>query len=181
MEAPNLAASDHFDADEPRLAALLRSIAPVSLAIVNDPQRYLRPASLAEALELRRTHPGAVIVNGATDVGLRITIGHEILEEILDLSGVPELATLENTSEGLTIGPGVRLADLMDVTDRRFTAMHDMLRWFGSNQIRNSATLGGNLGTASPIGDSLPALIASRARIRAASMSGVRELPIDEF
>jgi xanthine dehydrogenase small subunit len=181
MDAPGIAATDSFDADESTIADRLRSIPPVSLAIVTQGQRYFRPATLAEALTLRRDHPDAVIVNGATDVGLRITIGHEILEEILDLSGVPELGRLEERSDGLVIGAGVRLADLMEVVNGRHDAMHEMLRWFGSNQIRNLATLGGNLGTASPIGDSLPALIASRARVQVAGLAGAREIPIDEF
>jgi xanthine dehydrogenase small subunit len=181
MEAPRIAASDHFDADETRLATLLRNLPCPSLAIETADQHYFRPATLAEALALRGRHPEAVIVNGATDVGLRITIGHEILSTILDLSGVAELGVLESAGDDLVIGAGVRLADLMDGVATRHTALQAMLRWFGSNQIRNLATLGGNLGTASPIGDSLPALIASRARVRVASSGGTREFAMSEF
>jgi len=181
MEAPRIAASDHFDADESRYATLLRDLPRPSLAIEISDQKYFRPATLAEALQLRKTHPEALIVNGATDVGLRITIGHEILSTILDLSGVAELGVLESAGDDLVIGAGVRLTDLMDGIATRHTALQGMLRWFGSNQIRNLATLGGNLGTASPIGDSLPALIASRARVRVASSGGARELAMSEF
>src|SRR4029079_10637498 len=79
------------------------------------------------------------------------------------------------------IGAGVPLEELLGRADVMHPALDDMLRWFGSGQIRYLATLGGNLGTASPIGDTLPVLVAGGARVRVAGVRGAREIPIDSF
>jgi xanthine dehydrogenase iron-sulfur cluster and FAD-binding subunit A len=81
----------------------------------------------------------------------------------------------------MTVGSGVVLSTIMINIEKHFPALYDMLSVFGSQQIRNLATLGGNLGTASPIGDMLPVFIAYNARVILQSISGKREVFLDEY
>ncbi len=172
---------DFLTALEPQTSSLLRSIPNESLHLKIHPQEYFRPATLQEALSLKREHPGAFVISGATDVALRVTKKHELLKEIIDLSAIEELKTVAETPSALSIGAGVPLNDAMPAIKKDFPALHDMLAVFGSQQIRNLATFGGNLGTASPIGDTLPVLMAYNAKVVLQSLEGRREVAFDEF
>lgn len=173
--------TDQFTRDEPATIDLLRSIRSESLHIKSASHQYFRPVTLDDALTLKGDHPDAVVIHGATDAALRVTKSHELLEKILDLGGVSELQFSADTESGLTLGAGLSLSDVLPVVSKDFPAMAAMLSVFGSQQIRNLATLGGNLGTASPIGDTLPVLMAYNARIALQSTSGEREASIHDF
>ncbi len=94
---------------------------------------------------------------------------------------VAELRTIESTSDEWRIGAAGTLTDIEDRLSGEFPALGDMLRVFGSRQIRNRATMGGNLVTASPIGDSAPLLLALDAKVVIASMNDERTVPLEEF
>ncbi len=172
---------DQFTKNEPEISKLLKSISSESVHILTDKQRYYRPATLPEALELAAEHPDAVIITGATDAALRVTKKHEFLEEVIDLSGVAELNFVDEANNSVTIGAGTSLTDVMPVVKDEFGALSAMLEVFGSQQIRNFATLSGNLGTASPIGDTLPVLITYGASVILESKRGKREIPVEQF
>ncbi len=172
---------DHFTAREEEIRALLAGIPEEGVSIELENQQYYRPATLAEALRLRKQHPEAIVVGGATDVALRVTKQHEHLGAILDLGGVKELQTHSRESDRLVIGAQVNLNEVQEAVEETHPALSHMLSVFGSRQIRNLATLGGNIGMASPIGDTLPVLMAYRARVVVASESGEREFPLEEF
>ncbi len=181
LEACAQPASDHFAVSEKDVCAKLVAIASEDLLVESPGQRYFRPASLSSALKYRNDHPDALIINGATDVALRVTKQHEILPSILDLSGIDELKFWTRTAHGLEIGAGATIQDILEVSADQFPALGHMLEVFGSRQIRNVATLGGNIGTASPIGDTLPVLMALHAEIQLRSIRATRRVPIDEF
>jgi xanthine dehydrogenase small subunit len=172
---------DLFTGEEPRVAGLLRSIRQESIRLTTDEQVYFRPASTGEAITLKHEHPDAILICGATDVALRVTKRHELLEEIIDLSGIEEMRSITDDGASMRIGAGACLSDVMAAVQEYFPALGDMLAVFGSRQIRNLATLGGNLGTASPIGDTLPVLLAYGARIVVEGINGRRELPLDGY
>jgi len=171
---------DEFTDDEHGVVDMLKSIPDGSLSLKTDRQEYFRPATLAEALSLKQQYPKATVICGATDVALRVTKKHELIPAIIDLSGIDELKTLSESEMGLKIGAGVTLSDLMSHLNG-LTALRDMLSVFGSQQIRNLATLGGNLGTASPIGDLLPVFMAYGARVILQSTSSSREIQMDQY
>ncbi|MBP1657854.1 MAG: FAD-binding molybdopterin dehydrogenase [Bacteroidetes bacterium] len=173
--------ADHFSGNEKEVCGKLSAITREDLLIQSDGQRYFRPVSLSSALSYRNDHPDALIINGATDVALRVTKQHEILPSILDLSGIDELKSWTRTARGLESGAGTTIQDLLEASAEQFPALAQMLQVFGSRQIRNVATLGGNIGTASPIGDTLPVLMALRAEIHLRSIRATRSVPIDEF
>ena len=173
--------SDQFTAEEPRLAELLRSISKESVSILTPQQRYYLPAGVPEALAILRKNPDAVILSGATDIALRVTKRYELIADVIDLSQIASLKTVNNRNDVLEIGAGVVLQDVLSLVKDRFPALYDMLNVFGSKQIRNLATLGGNLGTASPISDTLPVLMAYKAKVVLESVDGKREIPLDEY
>lgn len=172
---------DHFSEDESNVAELLRSIPQESLTIKTDRQQYFQPRTLKEALVLKHQLSDAFVLCGATDIALRVTKRHELLREVIDLSAVEELKGIKHEAGFFTMGAGVPLSDVMPAVKQDFPALHEMLSVFGSQQIRNLATLGGNLGTASPVGDTLPVLMAYNARVILQSVDGTRELSLDDF
>ncbi len=163
------------------MVALLHTVEEKSLHIKTERQQYFRPTALSEALALRQLNPKATVICGATDVALRVTKKHELIGSIIDLSAIFELKTVSEDVVALKIGAGASLSELMPALTEGFGALHDMLSVFGSQQIRNLATLGGNIATASPIGDTLPVLLAYGARIILQNVNGTREVPMEGF
>ncbi|TSA18585.1 xanthine dehydrogenase small subunit, partial [bacterium] len=172
---------DHFTADEARIVGLLESISREGISISTQQQRYDQPATVDECLALMEKHPDAIVINGATDVALRVTKQFEVLPHVIDCSRINELQAVSSDSDALTIGAGVRLREVMRIVRDDFPAFHDMLTVFAASQIRNVATLGGNIGTASPIGDTLPVLMAYGAEIVLRSSRGLRTVKADSF
>jgi xanthine dehydrogenase small subunit len=144
-------------------------------------QRFFIPGSLAELFELMDAHPELRLVVGATDLGLDVTKKGERLPALASLQAIEPLRRLEHADGQWSIGATVCLADLEDATDRALPPVARMLRFFGSRQIKNSATVGGNLCNASPIGDLAPVLLALDATFVVAGRAGERRVPVDEF
>jgi CO/xanthine dehydrogenase FAD-binding subunit len=139
------------------------------------------PRSLAEALELRHEHPEAVPVAGGTDLMVDVNFGRSRPSALLDLSPVDELRTWRQEGDGnVFVGAGMTFARIAQELGA-FRPLVEAARSVGSPQIRNRATLGGNLGTASPAGDSIPVLAAYDAEVLVASVAGTRRIPWDEF
>ena len=164
-----------------RTVALLKSIPSDSITLSTGDQTYFRPATLREALEFRRDRPDALVINGATDVALRVTKNHELLPLILDLSGIGDMHRWSEDEKGVMVASGTTIEEFFGLCQGRYPALSDMLGVFGSLQIRNLATVGGNLGTASPVGDLMPVLIAHRAVIVLQSTRGERRVPAGDF
>lgn len=179
----NSAGEDQFSDEETRITELLQSIINRSKAIfisVNN-QLFSSPFSLQEAQSYRDAYPGAILISGATDIALRVTKKHEVLAHILDLSQIRELKIFRQMEQEISIGAGLSLSEIELLIKNDFPALAEMFYWFGSAQIRNLATLGGNIASASPIGDSLPVLMAYNARLVLQSVDGQREVPIENF
>jgi len=175
--------TDKFTRHEAKIVSLLEDInldkSPVE--IHSKKQKYFKPFTLSDALEFRRKYPEAIVVSGASDIALRQTKKHEFLSEIIDLSAIVELNYFREDGQNYIIGSGLTLEQLKLHSFGKLPAMNKILGVFGSLQIRNLATIGGNIGSASPIGDLLPLLIAYKAHIRLQSESSERNVWIEEF
>ncbi len=168
--------------DDPHRLRLEGAHEPLeAVAYRYDGQRFFRPVTLTGALQLLAEHPDAQLVAGATDLGVEITKFRRRFPTLISLEALPELQTLEDGSEAAVIGAGVPLSHLEQGLAGTFPALDEMLRWFAARQIKNRATLGGNLGTASPIGDLPPVLLALDAEIEVVGAEGGRTLAIADF
>ncbi|MBK6445169.1 MAG: xanthine dehydrogenase small subunit [Bacteroidetes bacterium] len=175
--------TDHFSKMENEVIQKLKQIHSENNALchTSSEQSYFQPTSIQEAMKILSEHPDALLLQGATDVALRVTKKHELLLKVLDLSAINGLKTIEDKGTEILFGSGMNLEAVKENSMVVFPALYKMLAVFGSRQIRSLATLGGNLGSASPIGDTLPVLMALNARIELQSLSGKREIPMTEF
>jgi xanthine dehydrogenase small subunit len=144
-------------------------------------QRFFVPGSLPELFDLMDAHPELRLVMGATDLGLDVTKKGERFPALASLQAIEPLRRLEHADGRWSIGATVYLSDLEDATDVALPPVARMLRFFGSRQIKNSATVGGNLCNASPIGDLAPVLLALGATIVVAGRAGERRVPVSDF
>jgi xanthine dehydrogenase small subunit len=144
---------------------------------------FHRPSSLAALVALRAAHPEAWLLAGGTDLGLRLSEHRERPPLVISTLDVPELAIAEVQPDGMRIGAALPFRRLLALCDAEpgYDAFASLLRRLGSRQIRGMGTLGGNLGTASPIGDALPPLVALGASLRLAGLEGEREMPVEDF
>ena len=154
-------------------------------------ERFVRPTSLRDLLQLLAKFPKGKLIAGATELGLDITKRFKKFPTLVSIEAVPELREIQRTDAEWRIGAAVTLTQIEEQMADEFPALADMLRVFGSRQIRNRATMGGNLVTASPIGDSAPVLLALDAKVVLVALQSrrgetpvllsERTLPIDEF
>jgi xanthine dehydrogenase small subunit len=172
---------DHFSGNEKTVSELLQKIKQNSLSLNTGDQNYFCPKSVKEALQLRKKYPNTLIICGATDIALRVTKNHEKLPEIIDLSFISALQGISHKKNSTEIMAGTSLSEIKRYANNLFPALHKMLTVFGSDQIRNMATIGGNLATASPIGDIAPLLMAYHAKIILVSKKKKRKIAIEDF
>jgi len=148
-------------------------------------RRFVRPESLAGVFEALQRHPGATLIGGGTDLMVYSNQRHERYPVLVSLAAVSELSQLVWRPDEVVIGAGLPLSQLeRALTGERATELGllvQLLPLFSSRLIRNRATLGGNLGTASPIGDAPPALLALGAELGLASASGTRRVALRDF
>jgi CO/xanthine dehydrogenase FAD-binding subunit len=143
---------------------------------------YVRPATFEDALAEKAARPEAVPIVGGTDLMVALNFGRPAPPALLDLSALDGVFAGWATDGGLlSVGAGLTYARIIDELRNECPALVTAARTVGSPQIRNRATIGGNLGTASPAGDMHPVLLATRAVVEAVSVRGNRLIPVDEF
>jgi xanthine dehydrogenase small subunit len=154
---------------------------PVSTRYTTGTGTFARATSLTEALDLLAEHPGAVVVAGSTDWGVEVNLRGARAPFVVAIDRVPELRELTTTSEHLEIGAALTLSELEEALAGRVPLLDQLFPQFASRLIRNAATIGGNLGTGSPIGDTPPVLLALEAGVVLASAEGEREVPLTDY
>ncbi len=143
--------------------------------------KFYFPKDLPELCDLLTRFPNAALLAGGTDLGLDLNKGTRALKHVIVLRDVVELNTLHVHEHYIEVGACVTLTRLSEVIAPHYPSFARLLDRFGSPQIRNLATLGGNVATASPIGDSLPCLLALDATITLTSSHGKRDIPANDF
>ena len=143
--------------------------------------QYSRPTTLAECFAITGEDPSARFVAGNTDLGVLTNLHDERFAHLIALDAVLELRDFSESEGAVEIGAALTLTEIAERWANPPAAFHDWLELFASVLIRNRATLGGNLGTASPIGDSAPFLFALDARVRIAGPTIERMVPLTDF
>ena len=136
------------------------------------------PQALAVWLD---QNPNGTLVAGATDVGLWVTKGFRELGPTAFLNRIPALSGITQTQTDIRIGAMTTLTELGDTLRDLYPGLAELIRRYGSVQVRNAATIGGNIANGSPIGDGSPALIALGAMLHLRSTNGPRSLPLEDF
>jgi xanthine dehydrogenase small subunit len=182
--APGIAAdaSRVTSDEEMRLATSLAALATEgTLDYEAGGQRWIAPATEDALAAACVAHPDATLVAGTTDVGLWITKQHRDLGTLIFTGDVRALAGVERGETHLDIGATATLADAFEALDDEYPELHEAWVRFASVPIRHSATLGGNVANASPIGDSMPPLIALGASVVLRRGGERREMPLEDF
>ena len=144
-------------------------------------EAFFNPDTLHEALALKAANPDAAWINGGTDLGVEFSHGRARAPAFIALDRIAELRTIAVDEHTVRIGAGVPLSRIEDELAGVFPSIDAMLPLFAARQVRNRATIGGNLGSASPIGDLLPILLALDAQVELHGSAGMRTLPVDGF
>ena len=144
-------------------------------------RRFFAPRTLAELVVLRAERPGATLLAGNTDVGLWVNKQLRELGDIIYTGEVAELKRIAQSESAVRIGAAVTLEDAYAILARHYPGLTEMWERFASLPIRNAGTLGGNVANGSPIGDSMPALIALGAAVILRSPRGARMLAMEDL
>ena len=142
---------------------------------------FSRPATVDECLALLRDVPGAKLIAGATDLGVESNLAARRWPHLVSIEAIDELRQFASTRERVTIGAALPLTEIGERWSDAPDVVREWLTLFASPLIRNRATLGGNLATASPIGDAAPLLLALNATVHLAGQTGRRSIPISSF
>jgi xanthine dehydrogenase small subunit len=177
-EQPN----DAFSASSERTAQGLMSLADGRDVFIGDETRFFAaPASETSLAALYARHPDATLVAGCTDVGLWITKAMMEIEKVIWLGRVAGLDVIEEASDVLGIGATVTHSEIYPSLQRIDPDLGEIMRRFGSVQVRASGTVGGSIANGSPIGDIAPALIALGAELELRQGETIRTLPLENF
>lgn len=148
---------------------------------VFEGRQWFAPRSSDALAAILADYPAARIVAGATDVGLWVTKGLRELDTVVFIGDVADLKAVDETPEGVRLGAGVRYAQAHGALARLHPDLGELVRRIGGLQVRNSATVCGNIANGSPIGDGPPALIALGAELTLRSASGRRTMPLEDY
>ncbi|WP_238654177.1 xanthine dehydrogenase small subunit [Rothia uropygialis] len=170
------------DKDDPLFERQSSSAPPACRTEVHtETSTFLRPSSIEELAQRCADHPDAVLLAGGTDVGVETNIRHIRPKTVLAIDRLEGLRSFRFADDYVELGASMTLSELERGLDGRIPLVAQLIPQFASRLVRNSATLGGNLGTGSPIGDSAPVLLALDASLVLFSMSGERTVPISEY
>nr|WP_217501142.1 xanthine dehydrogenase small subunit [Pseudomonas brassicacearum] len=173
---------DQFDAREAETIARLKAIAPTETGELNSgDKRCLVPLTVADLADLYDAYPQARLLAGGTDLALEVTQFHRTLPVMIYVGNVAELKRIERFDDRLEIGAAAALSDCYEALKAEYPDFGELLQRFASLQIRNQGTLGGNIGNASPIGDSPPLLIALGAQIVLCKGQTRRTLALEDY
>ena len=166
--------------DEAELLRLLELLAQEDKGLEGN-FAYESPQTLPALLAARAARPEAQVVAGCTDVGLWVTQQQRRFAQVLDVTRVSELRRIDWHADHIAIGAAVTLTDAFAALVQQWPQLHDFGARFAGLPVRNAGTLGGNVANGSPIGDSMPLLIALGAQLVLASTRGERTLALEDF
>ncbi|MEX3784540.1 xanthine dehydrogenase small subunit [Paraburkholderia sp. BR14374] len=183
------AAERMFDAPAPQAPLDVKALADTLATLERDDtfqyehagQRFVAPRTVAALAQLKEREPAARILAGSTDIGLWVTKQMRELGNLVYIGQIAELQKLETNDEWIDIGAGVSVERAYAEIAKQYPELTEMWQRFASLPIRNAGTLGGNIANGSPIGDSMPGLIALGARVIVRGGDIEREMPLEDL
>ncbi|WP_370630518.1 xanthine dehydrogenase small subunit [Moritella sp. 24] len=173
---------DAFERLEAETVAKLNTIERSGTQVlIGDGQQAYSPDNIADLAALLVKHPDARIVAGGTDLALEVTQFHRPINTLISVGHVAEMKDISVTDTHIEIGAARSLTDSYGTLALYFPDFGDLLHRFASLQVRNQGTIGGNIGNASPIGDTPPALIALNAQVELRCGNAVRLMDLEDY
>jgi xanthine dehydrogenase small subunit len=167
--------------DTPAMLAELMLTCDQPVSLESAGKMFFKPATIADAASFKAAHPDCIIVSGGTDLGVQVNKGVREISTVLSTSALAELRELRVSNDEILAGANLSIAELATAATNALPEYAALMTRFGSPQIKNAATLGGNIANGSPIGDSLPALFVLDAQIELSGVEGSRRVNINDF
>ena len=172
---------DHFSKNKKIILSLLRKIKQRNITIINDNKKYFAPKSVDELKKILRQEPNSKLLSGGTDVSLIVTKERKDLNSLIYMNSINELNYIKENNSYIEVGATTPLINFESFVKKYFPDFSQILKRYGSVQIRNVCTIAGNIATASPIGDTLPLLLALDSQIVIKDKNKTQILPLNGF
>jgi len=173
--------NDHFKKDQTKIITLLKKINNNEVEIFYKNKKYFSPKSLNNLKKIIKKNPHSYFLSGGTDLSLEVTKLRGEIKSIISLNSVKELKFVKKNKNYIEVGAGVSLYDFQNIIKSYYLDFYNILKRYGSVQIRNVGTVSGNIVTASPIGDTLPLLLSLDAVIKIQTKDTLKIIPLDQF
>ena len=172
---------DQFKKEQNKTIKLLKNIKSTDIEINNKGKKFFAPKTISNLKKILNKYPDAKILSGGTDLSLEVTKFRKEIKTIISLNSVEKLNFVKKNRNLLEIGATTSLFEFQNVIKNYFLDFHDILKRYGSLQIRNVGTVAGNIATASPIGDTLPLLLTLDAKIVVQGKNQKKIYSLNEF
>ena len=172
---------DQFNKNIKKTLNLLKNINSENLSIKNGNKKYFSPKNINELNKIIKGNPNSIFLSGGTDLSLNITKERKEINNIISLNSIKELKFIKERNGYIEVGAVTSLKEFELFIKKYYPDFNSILKRYGSVQIRNVATIAGNIATASPIGDTLPLLLSLDAKIVLQKKSNKTVLPIKNF
>jgi len=172
---------DQFNKNIKKTLNLLKNINSENLSIKNGNKKYFSPKNINELKKIIKGNPNSIFLSGGTDLSLNITKERKEINNIISLNSIKELKFIKERNGYIEVGAVTSLKEFELFIKKYYPDFNSILKRYGSVQIRNVATIAGNIATASPIGDTLPLLLSLDAKIVLQKKSNKTVLPIKNF
>ncbi len=172
--------NDHFKINQNKIINLLKKINN-EIEISYNNKTYFSPKSLSKLKKIIQKNPNSKFLSGGTDLSLEVTKLRGEIENIISLNSVKELKFINKNKNFIEVGAGVSLYEFQKIIKSYYYDFYNILKRYGSIQIRNVGTIAGNIATASPIGDTLPLLLSLDAIVRIQTNNSLKDILLNEF
>ena len=172
---------DSFSKNKKNLIKILKKINSKNLSIINNGKKYFSPSNIRELKKIIQKNPKAHFLSGGTDLSLIVTKERKDIDTIIDLKSISELDFIKTRKNYIEVGAVTPLIKFEKFILKYYPDFNSVLKRYGSIQIRNVGTIGGNIATASPIGDTLPILLSLNANIIIEGKNKKKNIPIQNF
>ena len=172
---------DHFVKNKKITINLLKKIEDENIAIYEKDKRYFAPKYVQELKKILKKNINPHFLSGGTDLSLVVTKERKDINTLIYMNSISELNYIKNNNKYIEVGAATPLIDFESYIEKYYPDFTSILKRYGSVQIRNVATIAGNIATASPIGDTLPLLLSLDAKVVLKSIKKNKIIPLNDF
>ena len=177
----NISRLDQFYSNRKKTLKLLKKIDSKNLSFKNGNKKYFSPKNINQLKKVIKENPNSIFLSGGTDLSLQVTKERKEINNIISLNSIKELKFIKEKNGNIEVGASTSLKEFELFIKKYYPDFNLILKRYGSDQIRNVATIAGNIATASPIGDTLPLLLSLDAKIVLQKISNKTVLPLKKF